>query len=204
VHSTVRLSLCSIGRQISLTSLPGCLDNHMRAACHALHRIEKPATSIALSNQQLQPHLRVQPQSSSATPPLTSAMSRSGRAAGASRRPADEPDNGASSLSKSLYSLSFQRSPRPRSLADESPEICPVCRSTSYLNPDLKFQINPGCYHRLCDNCVIRYFGDMKGNGICPVPGCAKTLSRTKFRRATFEDLKVEREMDLRKDVMKM
>jgi CDK-activating kinase assembly factor MAT1 len=56
----------------------------------------------------------------------------------------------------------------------------------------------------MCDNCVIRYFGEMKGNGICPVPGCAKTLSRNKFRRATFEDLKVEREMDLRKDVMKV
>ena len=66
----------------------------------------------------------------------------------------------------------------------------------------MQFKINPTCYHRMCDTCVERLFN--KGNNICPVAGCAKTLAYRGFRRATFEDLKVEREVDLRKKVMKM
>jgi CDK-activating kinase assembly factor MAT1 len=56
----------------------------------------------------------------------------------------------------------------------------------------------------MCDGCVERVFGHMRGNNICPMPGCAKTLALKGFRRATFEDLKVEREVDLRKKVMKV
>ncbi|KAB2110770.1 hypothetical protein AG0111_0g2159 [Alternaria gaisen] len=66
----------------------------------------------------------------------------------------------------------------------------------------MQFKINPICYHKMCDTCVERLFG--KGNSICPVAGCAKTLAYRNFRRATFEDLKVEREVDLRKKVMKI
>jgi CDK-activating kinase assembly factor MAT1 len=66
----------------------------------------------------------------------------------------------------------------------------------------MQFKINPTCYHRMCDTCVDRTFG--KGNNICPVAGCAKTLTFRGFRRATFEDLKVEREVDIRKRVMKV
>ncbi|KAI4614204.1 uncharacterized protein J4E87_009601 [Alternaria ethzedia] len=123
-------------------------------------------------------------------------MSKSARGADASK-----PDGGAS-LSKTLYNLSLQQSHPPRSLADDASDSCPVCRSSRFLNSNMQFKINPICYHKMCDTCVDRLFG--KGNSICPVAGCAKTLAYRNFRRATFEDLKVEREVDLRKKVMKI
>ncbi|KAJ4377950.1 TFIIH/NER complex subunit [Neocucurbitaria cava] len=89
-------------------------------------------------------------------------------------------DGGASPLSKSLHSLSLQQSARSRSLADPSSDICPVCKSSRYLNPNMKFRVNPECYHKMCES----------------------TLRRNKFREQTFEDLKIEREVDIRKRVM--
>ncbi|KAF1936396.1 CDK-activating kinase assembly factor [Clathrospora elynae] len=82
----------------------------------------------------------------------------------------------------------------------EDGDICPVCKSSRYLNSTMQFKINPACYHRMCDTCVERIF--KRGNSTCPIAGCAKTLSWAKFRRATFEDLKIEREVDIRKTVM--
>jgi CDK-activating kinase assembly factor MAT1 len=67
----------------------------------------------------------------------------------------------------------------------------------------MQFKINPACYHMMCDTCVERIFNKY-GNNTCPVAGCAKTLSYKGFRRQTFEDLKIEREVDLRKKVMAM
>ncbi|KAF1828957.1 CDK-activating kinase assembly factor [Decorospora gaudefroyi] len=84
----------------------------------------------------------------------------------------------------------------------EDGDICPVCKSSRYLNSTMEFKINPACYHRMCDTCVERIF--KKGNNMCPVAGCAKTLAYKGFRRATFEDLQVEREVDIRKRVMKV
>ncbi|CAO2647703.1 Nn.00g086250.m01.CDS01 [Neocucurbitaria sp. VM-36] len=103
------------------------------------------------------------------------------RANGASTKRLAE-DGGASPLSKSLHSLSLQQSARSRSLADPSSDICPVCKSSRYLNPNMKFRVNPECYHKMS--------------------GCARTLRRNKFREQTFEDLKIEREVDIRKRVM--
>ncbi|EUC30365.1 hypothetical protein COCCADRAFT_39417 [Bipolaris zeicola 26-R-13] len=125
-------------------------------------------------------------------------MSRSGRATGASKQ-----DSGAFALSKSLYNLSLLHAPR-EPLADALSGVCPVCKASGYLDPNMQFKINPTCYHSMCDTCVERLFGGNKGNNICPVAGCAKTLAYRNFRRATFEDLKVEREVDLRKKVMKI
>ncbi|KAF2998651.1 TFIIH/NER complex subunit [Curvularia kusanoi] len=108
---------------------------------------------------------------------------------------------GASPLSKSLYSLSLAQhsnASKP-TRTDAASDMCPVCKSSRYLNPDMKFLINPECYHKMCESCVDRIFSH--GPAPCPIAGCARTLRKGKFRQATFEDLKVEREVDIRRRV---
>jgi len=82
---------------------------------------------------------------------------------------------------------------------DPSDDICPVCKSNRYLNPSLQFLINPECYHKMCSTCVDRIF--TSGPASCPVPYCGKTLRKKGFHKAFFGDLKVEREVDIRKRV---
>ncbi|KAL4885528.1 CDK-activating kinase assembly factor MAT1-domain-containing protein [Aspergillus karnatakaensis] len=81
-------------------------------------------------------------------------------------------------------------------------EVCPVCKSSRYLNPDMQFLINPECYHKMCESCVDRIFSSGPAN--CPVAGCHKTLRKNKFRKQTFEDINVEREVDTRRRVMEI
>lgn len=78
-------------------------------------------------------------------------------------------------------------------------DICPVCKSSRYLNPSMRFLVNPECYHKMCVSCVDRIFSH--GPAPCPVAGCARTLRKARFRRQTFEDLKIEREVDIRRRV---
>ncbi|KAL2061292.1 hypothetical protein VTL71DRAFT_7565 [Oculimacula yallundae] len=82
---------------------------------------------------------------------------------------------------------------------DPSDDICPVCKSNRYLNPSLQFLINPECYHKMCSTCVDRIF--TSGPASCPVPYCGKTLRKKGFHKAFFADLKIEREVDIRKRV---
>ncbi|KAJ6028098.1 CDK-activating kinase assembly factor MAT1 [Penicillium herquei] len=79
-------------------------------------------------------------------------------------------------------------------------EVCPVCKSSRYLNPNMRFLINPECYHKMCESCVERIFSSGPSN--CPVAGCRKTLRKQRFRAQTFEDIGVEREVDIRRRVM--
>lgn len=79
-------------------------------------------------------------------------------------------------------------------------EVCPVCKSSRYLNPDMRFLINPECYHKMCESCVDRIFSSGPAN--CPVAGCHRTLRKNRFRKQTFEDIGVEREVDIRRRVM--
>ncbi|KAF2794177.1 CDK-activating kinase assembly factor [Melanomma pulvis-pyrius CBS 109.77] len=115
-------------------------------------------------------------------------------------------DGGASFLSNSLHSLSIQHqfpSKPARSVpADSSSDICPVCKSSRYLNPNMKFLVNPECYHKMCESCVDRIFSH--GPAPCPIAGCKRTLRKAKFRSQTFEDLKVEREVDIRRRVARV
>jgi CDK-activating kinase assembly factor MAT1 len=67
------------------------------------------------------------------------------------------------------------------------------------MNVNLKLLINPTCYHKMCQSCVDRVF--LHGKANCPIPGCKHTLKKSGFRTQTFEDLKVEREVDIRKEV---
>ncbi|KAI5808677.1 CDK-activating kinase assembly factor MAT1-domain-containing protein [Peziza echinospora] len=87
-----------------------------------------------------------------------------------------------------------------RERVDED-EICPVCKSSRYLNPNMRFLINE-CYHKMCESCVDRIF--TLGPAPCPVPNCGKVLRKAKFRKQTFEDIGIEREVDIRKRVAKV
>ena len=78
-------------------------------------------------------------------------------------------------------------------------DICPVCKSSRYLNPNMRFLVNPECYHKMCESCVDRLFST--GPGPCPVAGCGRTLRKARFRKQTFESLQVEREVDIRRRV---
>lgn len=78
-------------------------------------------------------------------------------------------------------------------------ETCPVCKSSRYLNSNLRFLVNPECYHKMCESCVDRIFSHGPAN--CPIPGCKKTLRKHRFREQTFEDIRVEREVDIRKRI---
>lgn len=84
-------------------------------------------------------------------------------------------------------------------MASPSSESCPVCKSSRYLNASLRFLVNPECYHKMCESCVDRIFSH--GPAQCPLPGCKRTLRKHRFRVQTFEDIKVEREVDIRKRV---
>lgn len=85
----------------------------------------------------------------------------------------------------------------------EEPDKCPVCKGDQNTNPDIKFKINTKCYHRICESCVDRHYRD-SGKKICPVYGCDKQLWKRDWRTQTFEDLKVEREVEIRKRVERM
>ncbi|CCJ29997.1 unnamed protein product [Pneumocystis jirovecii] len=74
-------------------------------------------------------------------------------------------------------------------------EKCPICRNDPYLNPNMRFLINPECYHKMCESCVTRIFT----LGPSPCPECGKILRKGRFREQTFEDTVVEREVDIRK-----
>jgi len=83
-----------------------------------------------------------------------------------------------------------------------TPEICKVCKTSRYLNPNMRFLVNPECYHRMCESCVDQIFS--QGPRPCPMAGCRKTLRRNRFRTQTFEDLAIEREVDIRAHVASM
>ncbi|CAN3354759.1 RNA polymerase II transcription factor B subunit 3 [Diutina catenulata] len=82
---------------------------------------------------------------------------------------------------------------------DRNNDMCPICRTDRYLSPNMTFLINPECYHKICESCVDRIFS--LGPSKCPYPGCGKILRKNKFKKQVFDDLKVEREIDIRKRV---
>ncbi|KAF2453821.1 CDK-activating kinase assembly factor MAT1-domain-containing protein, partial [Lineolata rhizophorae] len=78
-------------------------------------------------------------------------------------------------------------------------EICPVCKSSRYLNPNMRFLVNPECYHKMCESCVDRIFSGGPAN--CPIAGCRRTLRKNRFRNQTFGDIQIEREVDIRRRI---
>ena len=113
----------------------------------------------------------------------------------APRRPGEEDGE----LHAQLRTLRLHPTSANPTSSPSSPDICPVCKSSRYLNPNMRFLVNPECYHKMCESCVDRIFS--QGPAPCPVAGCARTLRKQRFRKQTFEDITVEREVDIRRRV---
>ena len=69
---------------------------------------------------------------------------------------------------------------------DQLKDMCPICKTDKYLSPNMKFLINPECYHKICESCVDRIFS--LGPAPCPYPKCGKILRKNKFKQQIFED----------------
>ncbi|EGV63219.1 TFIIH/NER complex subunit [Yamadazyma tenuis] len=78
-------------------------------------------------------------------------------------------------------------------------DMCPICRTDRYLSPNMNFLINPECYHKICESCVDRIFS--LGPAPCPYAKCGKILRKNKFKKQIFDDINIEREVDIRKRV---
>ncbi|XP_058797870.1 CDK-activating kinase assembly factor MAT1 [Phymastichus coffea] len=77
-------------------------------------------------------------------------------------------------------------------------QACPRCKTTKYRNPSLKLMVNV-CGHTLCESCVDLLF--LKGSGSCPE--CHTVLRRVNFRIQLYEDSMVEKEVSIRKRVLR-
>lgn len=84
-------------------------------------------------------------------------------------------------------------------LDDRSKDMCPICRTDKYLSPNMTFLINPECYHKICESCVDRIFS--LGPAPCPYAKCGKILRKNRFKKQIFDDINIEREVDIRKRV---
>ncbi|KAJ3303090.1 TFIIH/NER complex subunit [Kappamyces sp. JEL0829] len=81
---------------------------------------------------------------------------------------------------------------------DSNNDKCPVCLSEKYLNQNMKLLVSP-CFHKMCEACVSRIFQ----SGPAPCPICKTTLRKLNFIVQTFDDLYVEKEIQIRKKVGK-
>ncbi|POW09003.1 hypothetical protein PSTT_07092 [Puccinia striiformis] len=77
-------------------------------------------------------------------------------------------------------------------------DVCPVCKSDRYLNPDLRLLVSK-CYHKMCESCIERIFS--LGPEPCPI--CGQILRKASFAPQTFENLAVEKEVVIRKRISK-
>ncbi|KAG9014985.1 TFIIH/NER complex subunit [Tulasnella sp. JGI-2019a] len=77
-------------------------------------------------------------------------------------------------------------------------DVCPVCKSDRFLNPKLRLLVS-SCYHRMCESCIDRLFT----LGPAPCPICGRVLRKMAFIPQTFEDLAVEKEVAVRRRIVK-
>ncbi|KAL2917500.1 TFIIH/NER complex subunit [Polyrhizophydium stewartii] len=77
----------------------------------------------------------------------------------------------------------------PQSTIMTDNERCPICKSDRYLNPTLRLLVSP------CESCINRLF--LSGPAPCPI--CRVTLRKSSFVNQTFDDLYVEKEIQVRR-----
>ena len=77
-------------------------------------------------------------------------------------------------------------------------QTCPKCKTTKYRNPNMKLMVNV-CGHNICESCVDLLFA--KGSGSCPE--CNIPLRRTNYRLQLFEDATIDKEVDIRRRILK-
>ena len=141
---------------------------------------------------------------------------RPGVSAGVPGRTKQEGTNGSLSSSNnqvitgntSATSLQRQTGPRMQMPVDPSRRIidfsspedrCPQCKTDRYLNPKLRLLVSP-CYHKMCESCLDRIFS----LGPAPCPECGHVCRKYEFGVQTFQDLRVEKEVDIRRRVGKL
>ncbi|CAG8439789.1 532_t:CDS:2 [Funneliformis mosseae] len=83
-------------------------------------------------------------------------------------------------------------------LSSDADEICPICKNNRYLTPNMKLLVSD-CYHKMCESCIDRLFA----NGAGPCPICQRILRKVSFIEPTFEDLRVEKEVKIRRNLSK-
>lgn len=79
-----------------------------------------------------------------------------------------------------------------------SESSCPICSTDSYLNPEMVLYISP-CFHKMCESCLKRHF--MNGTNKCPE--CGIELRKINYMSSTFEDIEIEKECRIRRQIDK-
>ena len=77
-------------------------------------------------------------------------------------------------------------------------QICPQCNMSSYQKPQMKLMINK-CGHKMCENCMNAIFI----RPTAPCPDCGQALKKSDYRMKQFDDIYIERDVDIRKEIMK-
>lgn len=75
---------------------------------------------------------------------------------------------------------------------------CPRCKTTKYRNPQLKLLVNV-CGHPLCEKCIELMFA----NGVAKCYQCPTPLKRYNFKRQLFQDSQVEKDIQVRRDILR-
>lgn len=75
---------------------------------------------------------------------------------------------------------------------------CPRCKTTKYRNPSLKLLVNI-CGHPLCEKCIELMFA----NGAAKCYQCPTPLKRINFKRQLFQDSQVEKDIQVRRDILR-
>ncbi|WWC91002.1 CDK-activating kinase assembly factor MAT1 [Kwoniella dendrophila CBS 6074] len=73
-------------------------------------------------------------------------------------------------------------------------DVCPICHTDRQFNQNLRLLVSP-CYHKMCESCIDRLFT----LGPEPCPQCGRILRKVNFAHQTFEDLRVEKEVAVRR-----
>ena len=77
-------------------------------------------------------------------------------------------------------------------------EVCSRCRTSNFQNRSLRLLVNE-CGHDLCEKCVEHLF--IRGSAACPT--CKTVLKKSGYKEKRFEDNFVEKEVDVRKRILK-
>ena len=76
---------------------------------------------------------------------------------------------------------------------------CPVCKNDSFLSPNLQLYTSP-CFHKICKQCLNELFSV----GYAPCPQCGTQLRKVNFISNNFEDIVVEHEINIRKQLLRI
>ena len=77
-------------------------------------------------------------------------------------------------------------------------QVCPQCKMSSYQKPQMKLMINE-CGHKMCENCMNTIFT----RPTAPCPECGQALKKSDYRERQFDDIYIERDVNIRKEILK-